>query len=204
VENTHLTDLTVGADWRDTMEVFLSNKHLLTNNVLLVRAYELMNNSHAEEMLRSNILDAFVTNDSIKDYLPGGDRPDPLGISLAVIYDVIPKELYPMARDVIKSIDTDCGVTIKCVHNPYSPGEKEVFAETGGEVVWPFVVGFTVIALKKMGYLKYAREMLKKMEKLDGFYEFYDPRDGKGYGAPEQLWSATLYLRASDYVNGMK
>jgi GH15 family glucan-1,4-alpha-glucosidase len=32
---------------------------------------------------------------------------------------------------------------------------------------------------------------------LNGFREWYDPATGKGYGAQEQLWSATLFLRAA-------
>jgi hypothetical protein len=195
--------MVIGADWRDTMEKQLASKALLTNNALLVKALEFMDMSNSVRNLKTNIIKYFVRKNSIIDYLSGGDRPDPLGISLAVLYDVIPREMYPMVRDIIESVDTKCGVTIKCIHNPYSLGEEDVFAETRGEVVWPFVVGFTAIALEKMDYHEKAEQMLQKMEKLNGFYEFYDPRDGKGYGAKEQLWSAALYLRANDYVRGI-
>ncbi len=195
-KNNMINGLASGADWRDTMEKELANKLLLTNNVLLVRAYKLKGESEKAENLKQRILSQFVCDGLFVDYLPDGIRPDPLGLALGVLYDVIPAEMYELVMKQFESVDTDCGVTIKYIHNPYSPGEQEVFAETDGEVVWPFVVGFTVMALIKMGYHIYAREMFQKIEQLDGFYEWYDPRDGKGYGAPEQLWSAALYLRA--------
>ncbi len=197
VENSNVVNgLAVGADWRDTMEKELANKQLLTNNVLLAKAYQLSCQFDEAYYLRRRIMSQFVRDNAFVDYLPDGARPDPLGLALGVMYDVIPAEMYELVVKQFDAVDTDCGVTIKCIHNPYSEGEQEVFAETDGEVVWPFVVGFTVMALEKMRYHTYALEMFQKMEQLDGFYEWYDPRDGKGYGAPEQLWSAALYLRA--------
>ncbi len=195
-QNNMVNDLAVGADWRDTMEKELADKPLLTNNVLLTRAYHLMGKADQADDLKRQIMIQFVHDGVFVDYLPDGIRPDPLGLALGVLYDVIPEEAYEVVAQQFSSVDTDCGVTIKCIHNPYSEGEQKVFAETDGEVVWPFVVGFTVMALEKMGYHAYAREMFQKMKQLDGLYEWYDPRSGKGYGAPEQLWSATLYLRA--------
>jgi GH15 family glucan-1,4-alpha-glucosidase len=48
-----------------------------------------------------------------------------------------------------------------------------------------------------MGRRRLAEEGFKKYTALDGFYEWYDPSTGKGYGAKDQLWSAALYLRAA-------
>ena len=205
VEHYNMTDdkLVVGADWRDTMEKELANKPLLTNNVLLARAYQLMGQIEHAEDLERQIMMQFVQEGLFVDYLPDGVRPDPLGLALGVLNNVVPEAAYQTVVRQFGDVDTNCGVTIKCIHNPYSSGEQEVFAQTGGEVVWPFVVGFTAMALKKMGYIEYANEMLQKMEQLNGFYEWYDPRNGKGYGAKEQLWSAALYIRASDYVRGI-
>ncbi len=195
--NRRSNGLVVGADWRDTMEKELSEKMLLTNNVLLAYAYWLMDiDDDYAFAFKTLIVPHFLSRKGFNDYLPDGYRPDPLGLALGVLHDVIPEGLYFVVKEQLDSVDTECGVTIKCIHNPYSEGEQEVFTATDGEVVWPFVVGFTVMALAKMGYHAEARKMFQKMEQLDGFYEWYDPRDGKGYGAPEQLWSATLYLRA--------
>lgn len=198
--NLNTVGLTVGADWRDTMEVYLSDRALLTNNVLLVRAYDLMGEERKAKAQRERVREYFWRNGNCVDYIPDGDRPDPLGIALAVLYDVFPEESGERVRELLHSVDTDYGVTIKCIHNPYAEGEVEVFKRTEGEVIWPFVVGFSVMALKKLGYNHEARALFKKLHDLDGFYEWYDPTDGRGWGAKEQLWSATLYLRAKKYL----
>jgi hypothetical protein len=203
VESHNLNDdgLAVGADWRDTMEVFLSDRALLSNNVLLAHAYSLMGegaNAHAQ---RNRVIKHFWKNDALVDYLPGGERPDPLGIALAVLYGVVPSTQYERVRELLQSVDTAHGVTIKCIHNPYVEEERGVFERTGGVVVWPFVVGFSVMALHKMGNKNDARRFFAKMENLEGFFEWYDPTTGKGWGAKEQLWSATLYLRAKKYID---
>ena len=198
--NLNSDGLAIGADWRDTMEVFLSDRALLSNNVLLKHAYDLRGDRQKAEAQRERIDTHFWKGSTIVDYIPDGDRPDPLGIALAVLCDVVPPDCREQAKDLLLSVDTQYGVTIKCVHNPYAEGEKEVFERTGGVVVWPFVVGFGVMALQKMGYSKEAHTLFKKMENLEGFYEWYDPETGKGWGAKEQLWSATLYLRAKKYI----
>lgn len=192
--------LAVGADWRDTMEVFLSNRALLSNNVLLKRAYDLLGDRQKSEAQRERIVRHFWNGATIADYIPDGDRPDPLGIALSVLCDVMPPDRFEQVKDLLLSVDTRHGVTIKCIHNPYADGEKEVFQRTGGVVVWPFVVGFVVMALQKMGYANEAQSLFKKLEDLEGFYEWYDPETGRGWGAKEQLWSATLYLRAKKYI----
>ncbi|MCA9356579.1 hypothetical protein H6784_00295 [Candidatus Nomurabacteria bacterium] len=196
VHNLNDSGLAVGADWRDTMEVFLSDKALLSNNVLLAQAYNLMGEKEKAEKQRRMIMMYFWKNKNFTDYIPGGNRPDPLGIALGILCEAVPREVYPHALRLLHSVDSDFGVTIKCIHNPYTDGEEEVFERTKGIVVWPFVVGFSVMALHKMGYYDEAQALFQKMENLDGFYEWYDPTTGKGWGAKEQLWSASLYLRA--------
>lgn len=199
--NFNRDGLAVGTDWRDTMEVLLADRALLTNNVLLVHAYELMGENDKADALKERILEHFWLSDSIIDYLPGGFRPDPLGLALAVLHDVAPKQTWPLIKKLFDAVDTSCGVTIKCIHNPYVAGEQEVFDRTEGVVVWPFVAGFAAMALSKMGYRADAMKMFAKLENLEGFYEWYDPATGKGWGAPEQLWSATLYLRTLYFIS---
>ena len=128
-------------------------------------------------------------------------RYDPLGGALAVLEGVVGPDAYPALLRCFRGVDSPCGVTIRCKHNPLDAEEAAVIARTDGIVAWPFIVGFAALALGRMA--KYspeagemAREQLGKLLGLAGFREWYDPATGKGHGAREQLWSAALLLRA--------
>lgn len=196
--------LVQGADWRDTMEKELAYEPLLTNNALLFRALRLYETAldadgpdrHAEsEALRQRILATHFADGRVIDY-PGNDRFDPLGAAFAVLHDVVGPGYYPRVVEAMRSVDSPCGVTIKCRHNPISAEERAIIERTDGVVTWPFVVGFSVLALLKMGERAFAEEQFAKLVTLDGFREWYDPATGQGCGADRQLWSATLYWRA--------
>lgn len=141
--------LIIGCDWRDTMHEELGDKTLLTNNCILYRVYRLMGEDEKADRLGASIMHTFFVNGAFVDY-PGSSRFDPLGGAFAVLYDVVPEEFHPQILAGFGSVDTGCGVTIQCVHNAYVPAEREVFERTNGVVVWPFVVGFTVLALLKI------------------------------------------------------
>ncbi len=187
--------LVLGCDWRDTMHLELGNKPLLTNNCLMYHAYRLMGERAKAEQLKKRINERFWTGNGYLDY-PGSSRFDPLGGAFAILYDVAPKERYGSLAESFRSVDTAYGVTIQCRHNPTSQEEKAVVEITDGVVVWPFVVGFSILALLKIGERGMAEDQFRKLSGLKGFREWYDPATGKGYGALEQLWSATLFLRS--------
>ncbi len=209
------TGLLLGCDWRDTMEKQLGKKALLTNNSLLCHAYNLMvkkyrNYEGQAERMKKRINDAFWQGSLLQDW-GGNTRFDPLGASLAVLHDVIDPDCYDDVLQGFHSVDTPSGVAIQCKHNPISAEEKLVIKQTDGIVVWPFVVGFSVLALMKMWrnagpdgnrvgrskkFADMAQDQFQKLEKLEGFREWYDPATGQGYGADRQLWSATLFARA--------
>ncbi len=189
-----------GCDWRDTMERQLGNTPLLTNNCLLFHAYDMMGAKGKAIDLRDAINEHFWGGDSYLDY-EGNDWFDPLGGALAVLYGVAQKRRHESLAASFRSVDTPHGVAIKCRHNPTSDEERAVIERTQGVVVWPFVVGFSVIALANMGERAMAEEQFRKLSALEGFREWYDPATGKGYGAQEQLWSATLFLRAARALN---
>lgn len=187
-----------GADWRDTMEVFFRDKPLLTNNALLYAVYKKKGDIEKAEALKQAIDRTFWTGETYLDY-PGSDRFDPLGASLAVLHGLVPPERYGAVLDGFKSVDTAYGVTIKCRHNAYQPGEAEVIEKTDGVVVWPFVVGFTVLAAMEIDQ-QFALDQFEKMHKHEGFGEYYDPADGSQWGEPERGWSAAMYVRAFEKV----
>lgn len=218
IESNLLEDgLLTGADWRDTMEKQLHHTPLLSNNSLLVRVYDLLGEDDKAHALRERIEKAYWVKDLVEDKFghlaqrlqdwPGNTRFDPLGASLAVLHDVVGADRY---RDILygfDSVDTEHGVTIQCKHNPFTGSEEaRVIEDTKGNVIWPFVMGFSILALLKMskkattaGVAHRSREMASnqfaKYTNLEGFREWYDPRTGLGYGAYKQLWSATLYVR---------
>ena len=184
-----------GADWRDTMEKVLADKPLLTNNCLLFRAYMSMGECSKAEALRQAIRSQLMQDGRFIDY-PGAKRFDPLGGAFAVLFGIANRDDYPGLIESFKAVDSPHGVTIKCRHNPLDDREKRIIERTDGVVVWPFVVGFTVMALAKMGELKFAHQQFAKLESHNGFREWYDPKNGEGCGAEQQLWSAALYQRA--------
>ena len=70
-------------------------------------------------------------------------------------------------------------------------------------VIWPFTNGFMLNSMLMSGdekWISYATEEFKKWEKLTGFYEWYDIVDGEGFGSPNQVWSAALYLRVMEKI----
>lgn len=197
--------LVVGCDWRDTMHEELGDKALLTNNALMMRVYRLMNHGlRAGDLLESLDAVSLISSgdEGLRDYR-GSDRVDPLGLSFLRLIADKRLSMQRSFERACRSVDSPNGVTIKCRHKPgaYSGGdEAAVIEETDGVVVWPFVVGYTVLAALKLApdeqTYEFAREQFVKLHALEGFWEWYDPRTGKGYGAPAQLWSAALYLRA--------
>lgn len=193
--------LVIGCDWRDTMERSLGDLALLSNNALLYHAYDLLGEVAKSSRLRARINEAFWTGETYLDYR-GNPRFDPLGGAFAVLYGVVPEERYPAVAEGFRSVDTAHGITIRCRHNPVSEEERSVIDRTDGVVVWPFVVGFSILAMLKMGMRETALEQFEKLLALDGFREWYDPATGKGYGADEQLWSAVLLLRAIHALKG--
>ena len=190
--------LVIGCDWRDTMEAELGNKQLLTNNCLLYRVYTLMEQvdysvNHAPQ-LKAAILSHLCPGGTFIDYVGSNDF-DPLGASFAVLFGIAGSEHTPNLLKSFASVDTPYGVTIRCKHNPLDEKERVMIEDTQGIVVWPFVIGFTVLALRKLGVVDVADAQYRKLISLSGFREYYDPRTGEGYGAAAQTWSSVLYLR---------
>lgn len=190
----------IGCDWRDTMHEELKDKALLSNNSLLYHAYVLLGETSKADRLKEKINKHFFVNGQYVDYL-GSNRFDALGGSLAVLYDIVPPKRYHNIVNGFNSVDTPYGVTIKCKHNPTSTEEAEIIKRTDGVVVWPFIVGFSILAMNKIGQRGLAEKQFKKLLRLHGFHEWHDPNSGQGYGATGQLWSAALFLRVIQELN---
>ncbi|MDO8600790.1 MAG: hypothetical protein Q7R73_04300 [bacterium] len=189
--------LVYGGDWRDTME-HLGEKAILTNNVFLYRLYALSGNSGKALALKTKINTEFWNGFFYRDWI-GGDDFDTFGQALAVLYDIVPPERYPNILQKFSSVRKHYGyMTNDVVPAPTSRAEAAVIATTNQfSVLWPFINGFVLLAMTKMGIREEAGRAFLLWTKLHGFYEWYDPHTGKGYGESEQVWSAALYLRCA-------
>lgn len=75
--------------------------------------------------------------------------------------------------------------------------------------VWPFIGGFHVVALARVGAVTEARTMLGRLAEANrlragggewGFHEWIHARTGEPAGAPDQAWSAGAFILAYDAV----
>lgn len=193
-----------GADWRDTMDEELCSQPLLTNNAIWYGVLRKLGQDREAAIVREAL--AHRRCGLYGDY-PGAERPDPLGLALGLENGLFGEGDLPEILRLLREVQTPYGVTIQCKHNAYSGPERDVIARTRGIVVWPFVVGYVVLALRRARYnldtrseiFSDLREVLNlntaAMAKL-GTYEWYDPATGIGWGSPEQGWSAALRVNA--------
>jgi len=201
IEHTLMYDGMVrGCDWRDAMHEELKDASLLTNNALLYHAYHLIHQTTKAHHLRLRIDHQFWNGAVCKD-APNRPRFDPLGGALAVIHDAIGKEHYKDLVKNFRAMDSTNGVTVKYKPIALDQSEQAVVLETNGVIVCPFVIGFTVLALLKMGEYEFAEEQFIKLCDLNGFQEWYHPGTGRGYGTHKQLLSAALFLRAHEAIS---
>lgn len=186
--------LVLGGDWRDTMQKELEQKPVLINNVLYWYVLNKMGRTAQSAILKQNI--RLLVNDEISR--AGTSDFDPLGLSFAVIYNLIDKSQFVEITNAFNKSTCEYGIIAKCPHNPLSQEEAGVIKKTGGSVVWPFISAYTIIASYKMGSTEFANEQFKILSQLDGFYEWYDPATGKGYGEKHQLWGASMFMITVD------
>jgi glycogen debranching enzyme len=216
IENNILSNgLIAGADWRDVRED-LDDKTVLTNACFLYKAYELMTilaeNTTVEERL---LLKVMETRDAIQskfwngkyfDDYPECSKFDLLGNSLVILYGISTNE---QSKSIFKHVKKSAVLhgfpTSETFLPPLNETEKNIM-DRDQAVIWPFTNGFMLEAMLKSGndkWIKYASNMYNKWSNLPGFFEWYDIVDGNGYGSPNQVWTAALYLRVGDIVNAI-
>jgi len=198
VEKNLMKDgLVIGSDWRDTRPD-LDDKFLMTNNCFLFQAYKLLGENEKAEQIKEAINEKLWTGKYYRDYI-GIENFDTLGNALAILFEIVPKESYSSIIASAESLNTPYGYKLYGVTLPSKSGtEAEIMqkADTVG-LIWPFIHGFMVLSEIKAGAEDIAVEQYDKWKKLPGFFEFYDPQTGKGYGSIDQAWSAAIYLRVA-------
>lgn len=185
----------VGCDWRDLMPE-LKNDRLLSNQCLLYRVYELSGEHEKAEKLKNRINEKFWNGEY---YVSGLDSKDfdALGASLAIVWGIVPRERYGQLAEMFRKTTTKYGIKNMLIMDEKTMGKKAGIPECDhyGKI-WPFVSYTAVLALKKMGFEEFAHAEMDKLEKLEGFNEWYDPDSGKPRGSRGQLWSAATYIDA--------
>jgi glycogen debranching enzyme len=194
--------LLVGADWRDMLEDELKDKTLLSNNAILYELYKKIGRQNKAEALKEQINKKFWNGSYYIDH-PKTNDFDTYGQSLAILFDIVPRDRYGSIVKKYKDVSMPFGFRINDIFpKPTTEEERRVVERIKSttnqfNVVWPYINAFAILALRKIGEFDLANKQWESWNKLDGFCEWYDPETGQGFGDTKQLWSAALYLRVA-------
>lgn len=194
-----------GADWRDT-RLDLNDKTVLTNACLLFNAYSILGYILKAENVRKSIRSIFWNGKFFRDY-PGCENFDILGNSLVVLYDIADEEQKDRIFKESLLLQTPFGFKMTDTFLPALDQNEKLIMDRDKAVIWPFTNGFLILAMILKGdkfWPDIAEDMISRWEKLKGFYEWYDIKEGNGYGSPNQIWSAALYLRCQEVLKIIK
>lgn len=183
----------VGNDWRDLMPE-LRDKKLLSNQCLLYRAYQLAGMKERAQRLKSGINSEFWNGRYYVSSI-GSNNMDVFGQALAVLFGIAGREKYGRIKESILSASTPYGIRNMVFYDDTPIDRLRVESCDQYGTIWPFVSYSAVSALLRMGFGKTAEDEFKKLERLEGFHEFYTV-EGKPAGSKEQLWSACSYVSA--------
>lgn len=205
-----------GSDWRDAI-IGLEKKCLLSNQVQLVSAYDLLGYREKAEALKEKIRDTYYLPekgffaDSV--WVREGDveresRFDCLGSALGIMNGTISGEAvagtcagFKLAeteqgyRNVVPSYQIARGKSFSSVRmlNAYFRNGAWVRNRRGhyqNSAIWPFVEARVVAALRGLGLDSAAERASEKILARRGIYEWYSPVTGEPRGSSGQLWTA--------------
>lgn len=193
--------LIYGVDWRDTRPD-LDGKFLLTNNCFLYQAYSMLGEDNKARGVRDEINRRFWNGTYYRDH-PDTDDWDTLGNALSILFDVAQPEYAKSIFKRAEELDTPFGYKLNSVTLPPKNSKEAELMNRINQygVIWPFIHGFMILAAIKAGFNDLAKTQFAKWNQVDGFFEWYDPITGQGYGSKEQLWSAALYLRTAEAIS---
>lgn len=184
----------VGVDWRDTMTE-LKTDCLLSNMCLMYRVYSLMGEGRKASAVKRRVNRLFwngryyLSSLDIKDF-------DLFGTSLAVLWDIIPRGRYRNVMESFRKCKVHYGLSSMFFESERNPDEFKTSEADQYGTIWPYVSSYAIMALRKMGYHRFADEELHKLDRLRRLNEWYNTLSGHPGGSGDQLWSAAMYLRA--------
>lgn len=199
-------DLVIGSDWRDTI-YFLSDKPILSVNILLWRAYMLNGKNSKAKKIKEAIEKNFWNGGYYSD-TPGDLIFDTFAHSLILLWDFAPASRHEKVIKKLGEMETPFGYMANDMSFPKKLLKYQEIERTNQfSTVWPFIHGYAILALIHLKKYDLAKKQMDVWDKINGFYEWYNPKDGKGYGGKGQMWSAALYLCASsalDKLDGLE
>ncbi|MFQ6134951.1 MAG: hypothetical protein ACE5KU_03950 [Nitrososphaerales archaeon] len=183
------------ADWRDAMLNYVSKK-TFCNQVLLITANRLAGR-RSEVQEGKRLVNSVFWDENLgyyQDY-PGSTRFDTLGHSLAILEDIVPKKRFEGVIQALQESSTRFGFrNIRPSYPERECGQAPEYYQNS--TVWPFIQGYAIASLVKVGLYDIAEEEFRKFTDLPGFNEWYNPSTGLPRGSEGQLWSAAAYIRA--------
>ena len=144
-----------------------------------------------------------------------GDYYDVFGNILAIVFGVSSDDQAKRILDYMNQVGVADPFPVRVLHPVIHPGDKdwrEYYRNNnlnlpeqyhnGG--IWPFVGGFYIAALVKMGQIEEARTQLERLAAVNHqgieaeweFNEWCHGRTGRPMGYPHQAWSAGMYIFA--------
>ena len=144
-----------------------------------------------------------------------GDYCDTLGNLLAVLCDLADDHRIEHILRYLYQVDVASPYPTKAIYPPIFPGNPEwrdyyrsrnlnlpYQYHNGG--IWPFIGGFHIAALVKVGWLQEARSLLEDLAAANRlgvreeweFNEWLHGESGHPMGYPYQAWSAGMYVYA--------
>jgi glycogen debranching enzyme len=168
--------------------------------------------AHIEALAKLHSLPFYLAYIGFHDY---GEWFDAFGNLAAIIFGVADKNKANIILDYVSQTGMIIPYPIKAVYPTQRPGYKdwrEYYKKRSLNIphhyhnggIWPFLGGFYVAALVKMGRFREAREQLIKLAEANrlGKYEEWEFNEwlhgkyGLPLGAEKQAWSAGMYIYA--------
>ncbi len=154
-ENNVIDGLYRGADWRDNIR-FPENVALLSNNVMLYRAYCILGETEKAERLKQKIKEVFWNGNYYADQYTeqdGRSSFDLLGQSLAVQFGIVDSNQYGTIVDQMERMITPFGLRVNDRGPPLDRTKKE--KRTDNRVnqyntIWDIGTGEGIVALEMM------------------------------------------------------
>lgn len=204
-----------GLDWRDNA-VYPEDVALLSNNVLLVHAYDVLKRRDQAATLRDRIHqefwnDGYHTDRPVSDYSEG-DNFDAFGQALAILWGVPSKEFYRgreggSVANKFASLICEYGFMANDLAVPENctPEQRRKIDKVNQySKDWGFVTGCAIIALNEMGKKDLAIHLFHHWSRTYSSDEWTDPVTGQRGGSLRQMWNGPLYLRAGKALGVFK